>query len=115
MVVAEAAYMSRMQVRRVIVVVLSFLLLSLQSEALVHPIWHVATAAQLQEVTLTSTPAADPCVECSLLVGGFTAAPAASAAVALDTARGAAVCDSYCSPAGEVPSWSQSRAPPMLP
>jgi hypothetical protein len=103
-----------MTLRRALAVVLCLLLLSLQSQALVHPLSHLGSQPKLQDTTLTSTHGDETCVECPLLAGGLTTVLAASSPVAFDTAPGVLVFHSYRSRTAEVPAWFQSRAPPTL-
>lgn len=103
-----------MKLRRVLAVVLSWLLLSLQSEVLVHPIAHLAKESRLQGATLTSTHFDESCVECPLLLGGLTAVPATLPLAVLGSAPARVAFPSYRSRAAAVPAWFQSRAPPTL-
>jgi hypothetical protein len=103
-----------MNLRRALAVFLCLLLLSLQSQVLVHPIEHLGGEPNPQQATLTATHENPRCVECPLLAGGLTAALAASMPVAFDAPAGGLVAASYRSPAADVPAWFHSRAPPAL-
>jgi hypothetical protein len=94
------------------IALLCTLLLSLQQQALVHPLSHVAAPSNKAVVGAGHVDA--PCIECALLSGGSNAAYARIAALAPDAPPQHAVFHSYRSRAGEVPAWFQSRAPPLL-
>jgi hypothetical protein len=111
---ATAMKHRRTTLRRTLAVVLCLLLLSLQSQVLVHPIEHLGGEPKASEATLTSTHEDPRCVECPLLTGGLAAALRAPAHVAFDAPPGIFVTDSYRSRAADAPAWFQSRAPPAL-
>jgi hypothetical protein len=92
---------------------LSFLLLALQQEALVHPLQHDAARFAERKVAL-HTAGDTACATCALIAGGAhgltgaahatTAAPPAHAAIAVAIARAAF----------PAPRYYPSRAPPAL-
>jgi hypothetical protein len=99
--------------RVVLAACLSFLLLALQQEALVHPLQHDAARFAERKVAL-HTAADTTCATCALIAGGAhgltgaaqaaTAAPSVHAAIAVAVARVAL----------PAPRYYPSRAPPAL-
>src|SRR4029453_13313293 len=61
-----------MPLRRSLAVILCLLLLSLQSQALVHPLSHLGQAKP-QDTGIASSTVDAPCLQCALLAGGATA------------------------------------------
>jgi len=99
--------------RRALAVALCLLLLSLQQQALVHPISHLA-GAKPQDTQLSSSKADAPCVECALLAGASAAAVAHAPAWHGDGVAHAAAFHSHRTRAADTPAWFRSRAPPLL-
>ncbi len=101
--------------RTVLLAVLSFLLLSMQHEGLVHPFEHLASRRGQPAHTEFAIPHADDgCVECALLAAGTTAAtgsqPPAIASVPVAQLAQAA----FASRVADFPASFSSRAPPVL-
>lgn len=101
-----------MTLRRAFAVVLCLLLISLQQEALVHPLSHFA--APSKETGIAGAHAGEDCVECALLASGFNAAVSTGAFVPAPAASAGLVFHSYRSRDADSPAWFQSRAPPVL-
>ena len=101
-----------MTLRRALTVVLCLLLLSLQQEALVHPLSHLGTPAK--ETGASALHASADCVECALLASGFSAAVSGHAPLAAGAPAAGLVFFSYRSRDADAPAWFQSRAPPVL-
>ena len=100
-----------MKLRRTFAVVLCLLLLSLQSQALVHPLSHLRLGKP-QQTGLASSIVDATCVECALLAGGSTAAVADPASLHFGEDADAAVVIHHYRRAPNAPAWFQSRAPP---
>ena len=101
--------------RPVLYVVLSFLLLAMQHEGLVHPFEHLGSALARPDKTELALPhASGACAECALLSAGSNAAlgdlpaPQSSAPV-IEREKLA-----FLSRATDAPSYYSSRAPPVL-
>ena len=100
--------------RPVLYIVLSFLLLAMQHDGLVHPFQHLGSAfARPDKTELAPPPAGGACAECALLAAGSTAAlgdlPALrSSAPIVEHARFA-----FLSRTTDAPSYYSSRAPPV--
>jgi len=99
--------------RACFIALLCTLLLSLQQQALVHPLSHIA--APSKETVAGTGDVGAACIECALLSGGFNAAHARLAALVSDVPPSRVAFRSYRSRAGQVPAWFDSRAPPVLP
>jgi hypothetical protein len=97
--------------RPALIFVLCLMLLSMQREAYVHPLSHIAAP---HDTALTTAQADAACLECALLAGGFDLAHAALPPHASDAPPPDLIFRSYHSRAGEVPAWFESRAPPTL-
>ena len=101
--------------RAILFAVLSLLLLSMQHQGYVHPIAHLGGYASHPQETALSAPQLDvACVECALLVSGTHAVYGESAAAMLAVAAEVRARTAFRSRAADVPSWFQSRAPPVL-
>jgi hypothetical protein len=97
------------------VAVAALLLLFAQAQQVVHPIAHLAHAAEAPGVELVAPEVGDRCIECSLLAAGMHAVAAASTAVplvAVPSIQGPWAVASIATGAG---AWFRSRAPPRLP
>ena len=101
-----------MKLRRILAVVLCLLLLSLQLQALVHPLSHLAQPRQ--ETGLASNTVDTPCLQCALLAGGATAVVADATTFHAGDVAGVAVVHFHSLRATGAPAWFQSRAPPTL-
>jgi len=95
-----------------LIALLCTLLLSLQQEALAHPLSHAA--APSKETVVGTADLESPCLECSLLAGGLDAAHAQIAVLSPAPPPPRVAFRSHRFRAGDVPAWFQSRAPPIL-
>jgi len=99
--------------RTILVALLSFLLLGMQHETLVHAFQHDAARLNAGKQSLTGTAAEGSCVTCVLNAGGsnavVTSAPA-PVAVALGFAP---VLSSFRSGRSPAPVYYSTRAPPV--
>ena len=101
--------------RAILFAVLSLLLLSMQQQGYVHPIAHLAGSHRIRRRRVLSAPQLDvACVECALLASGTNAVHGESAAAMLAAAAEVRAHTAFRSRAADVPSWFQSRAPPVL-
>jgi hypothetical protein len=100
-----------MKLRRTFAVVLCLLLLSLQSQALVHPLSHLKL--ERQDTGLASNAVDTPCLQCALLAGGTATAVAHAATRHVDVVAGVVVHLRSLRASG-APAWFHSRAPPSL-
>lgn len=100
--------------RAILFAVLSLLLLSMQHQAYVHPIAHLGYASHSQETGLSAPQLDVACVECALLASGANAVHGGSASAMLAVAAEVRAHAAIRSRAADVPSWFQSRAPPVL-
>jgi hypothetical protein len=95
--------------------VLSFLLLSMQNEGIVHPLGHVDTRVarpDRPEATLPHAVAA--CAECALLVAGSDAASGDVPALHFPAPATQGALTAFRSRATDAPVYFASRAPPAL-
>ncbi len=101
--------------RPVLYVVLSFLLLAMQHEGLVHPFAHLGSQLERLDKTELALPhAGAACAECALLAAGSSAVlgdlPALQSSVpVVERVRFA-----FLSRVTDAPSYYSSRAPPVL-
>ena len=101
--------------RRILVVVLAFLLLGMQLEAHWHALGHLGDWLQRPHEQGLQLPEADgPCAICALLAGGVAAAPGDRAAPTVDPVRANVLQLEVTSPTAAAPSFYLSRAPPAL-
>ena len=102
-----------MTLRRALAVVLCLLLLSLQSQALVHPLSHLGQGKP-HETDIASSTVDAPCVQCALLAGGATAMVADAATIHTDGVSDVVVPCFHSQRTTGAPAWFDSRAPPLL-
>jgi len=101
--------------RRILAMLLAFLLLGMQQEAQWHALAHFGEWLQAPHERALLLPHDDgPCAICALFAGGATAAPETSATPSIDVARTAALSFHVSSPTAHAPSFYLSRAPPLL-
>jgi len=101
--------------RRVLVLCLLALLLSLQHEAQVHAFAHFAPRAAHADDTGMASPHVDTeCTWCALLAAGSNAVPAASPLLFAAALTGEHARSTFRSRAVAAPACFQSRAPPVL-
>ena len=102
-----------MKLRRALAVVLCLLLLSLQSQALVHPLSHLAKRGP-QDAGVAASTIDKPCAQCAVLAGASAAAVGHDAAFQCERISQALAVPSRSSRAADAPAWSRSRAPPPV-
>jgi hypothetical protein len=102
-----------MKLRRSLAVILCLLLLSLQTQALVHPLSHLGYG-KAQETGLASSAGDGTCLQCALLAGGSNAIAADVAACHFGDIADVVNPPLYTSRTPDAPAWFQSRAPPAL-
>jgi hypothetical protein len=102
-----------MTLRRSLAVIFCLLLLSLQTQALVHPLAHLGYG-KTHETGFASSAADATCVQCALLAGGSNAVAADVAACQFGGGVDAVTAVLDASRAADAPAWFQSRAPPAL-
>jgi hypothetical protein len=101
--------------RRIVAIVLVFLLLGMQQEAQWHALGHVGDALQQpHEQGLRLPQADDVCAICALFAGGSTAATSSTAALPEPAAYHAGPRHAVSSRTAAAPSFYLSRAPPVL-
>jgi hypothetical protein len=100
--------------RRVLVLCLLALLLSLQHEVQVHAFSHLSAQGDRRDTVQVSNPADAGCERCALLATGASAVPAASHSPALAERAGARMQSVFRSRAVSAPACFSSRAPPFL-
>jgi len=98
--------------RTVLLAVLSFLLLSMQHEGLVHPFEHLR--ARSQHTALALPHADDGCVECALLAAGMATTFGGHPAIAAVVPPVQFVSAAFVFRAADFPASFSSRAPPVL-
>ena len=101
--------------RGILFAVLSFLLLSMQNEGLVHPLGHLDSRVARPDRPEAAQPhAVAACMECALLVAGSDAVPGGVTAlhIAAPAAQGALT--AFRTRAVDAPVHFASRAPPAL-
>jgi hypothetical protein len=101
--------------RPIFFAILSFLLLAMQNEGLVHPLGHIDTRTSRPdraEATLPHTVAA--CVECALLAAGSDAVRGDVPAVHFPPPATHGALAAFRSRAADAPVYFASRAPPAL-
>ena len=102
-----------MTLRRSLAVILCLLLLSLQSQALVHPLSHLGQAKP-QETGIASSTVDAPCLQCALLAGGATAVVAVATTFHAGNVADVVVVHFHSQRTAGAPAWFDSRAPPAL-
>ena len=102
-----------MKLRRSLAVVLCLLLLSLQSQALVHPLSHLGQGKP-QDTGIASSTLDTPCLQCALLAGGATAVAADATTFHADGVADIVVVRFHSQRTAGAPAWFDSRAPPAL-
>jgi hypothetical protein len=101
--------------RRALFAVLALLLVTLQHEALVHPLVHLGSqSARPHDTSLAPTQAADTCIECALLAAGGTALGSAPVHVHHAAPAATRVAHAVPTPNADTPAWFHSRAPPIV-
>jgi hypothetical protein len=101
--------------RPILFAVLSFLLLAMQNEGLVHPFAHLGSALAHSDKTELALPnAGGACAECALLATGSSAVHGELPALRSSTPVGEHVTFAFLSRTTDAPSYYSSRAPPVL-
>jgi hypothetical protein len=101
--------------REILFAVLSFLLLAMQNEGLVHPFGHLDSRVARPDhaqATLPHTVAA--CAECALLAAGSDAVPGDVSALQFPAPGTQGALTAFRSRAADAPVYFASRAPPAL-
>lgn len=102
-------------VRRFLLAWLALLLLGMQHELVAHEIRHVGAKLDRGSQSAVENPADGPCIECSLLAGGSSAAPGQTAERWSPPApNGSVRVASDSTPRPVSPTGYLSRAPPLL-
>lgn len=99
--------------RNVLVALLSFLLLGMQHETLVHAFQHDAARLAASEKSLTRTTAEGPCITCALNAGASHALVAIAVFAAPAAPAFTPATSSYRSRFSRAPVYYASRAPPV--
>ena len=102
-----------MRMRRALAVVLCLLLLSLQSQALVHPLAHLGVGPERDTVVAAPT-LHTSCLQCALLEGSSAASLASSATFLAACVADLVVVRSSSPRTTGATAWFRSRAPPAL-
>ena len=101
--------------RPILIAVLSFLLLALQNEGLVHPFGHLDSRAPRPDRTEAALPHAVPaCAECALLAAGSDTVNGDSPALEAHAPIAERAWLAFHSRPADAPSFFSSRAPPVL-
>ncbi|SRR5258706_8519881 len=101
--------------RPILFAVLSFLLLAMQHEGLVHPFEHMGFKAPRPGATELSLPhAGGDCAEDALLAAGSSAVLGDLPALQSSAPVAERVAFAYLSRSADAPSYYESRAPPVL-
>jgi hypothetical protein len=101
--------------RTSLLAILSFLLLCMQQQALVHPLAHLPPRMAHSERTELALPqAADACAECALLAAVSSAALGQPVAMHFPAQFVDRVGSTFNSRVADAPSYYSSRAPPFL-
>jgi len=100
--------------RPILFAVLSFLLLAMQHEGLVHPFTHLGLKSARPDATeLTLPHAGGECAEDALLAAGSSAVLGDLPALQASAPVGERVTFAFLSRAPDTPSYYSSRAPPV--
>ena len=99
--------------RTILVALLSFLLLGMQHETLVHAFQHDAARLSASKKSLTRTSAEGPCVTCALNAGAGHALVAVAVSRAPAAPAFLPAPSSYHSRLSRAPVYYASRAPPV--
>jgi len=101
--------------RGILFAVLSFLLLAMQNEGMVHPLGHLDTRVARPDRTEAALPhAVAVCAECALLAAGSDAVRGDVPALHLPTTAHQGALKAFRSRAVDAPVHFSSRAPPVL-
>jgi hypothetical protein len=101
--------------RGILFAVLSFLLLAMQNEGLVHPLGHLGSRVARPDRPEAALPhAVAACTECALLVAGSDAVPGDVPALQFPTSATQGALTAFRSRTVDAPVHFSSRAPPVL-